>query len=219
MLTACGSNQATPSPTRKPVEPGAHPRRFPAAGRLQQCGADGSGSLGSQTGGSTCRPAAYNGIVGVKATYGRISRYGVAPLSWSLDHVGILTRTVAEEDQAPSHVRRGFALADVGLSVEALRGGSRDVGDIQVEMVDGHVFGVLTIPFGKTDKLGQGEVGHVHLDTLVLLQEMAVACGRDPRTLWRYVRAMAVGDAAVARLYADLERFGDLSSYRQIAAS
>jgi aspartyl-tRNA(Asn)/glutamyl-tRNA(Gln) amidotransferase subunit A len=53
-------------------------------------------ALGSQTGGSTCRPAAYNGIVGVKPTYGRISRYGVAPLSWSLDHVGILTRTVAD---------------------------------------------------------------------------------------------------------------------------
>ena len=32
----------------------------------------------------------------MKATYGRISRYGVAPLSWSLDHVGILTRTVAD---------------------------------------------------------------------------------------------------------------------------
>ena len=53
-------------------------------------------ALGSQTGGSTCRPAAYNGIVGLKATYGRISKYGVAPLSWSLDHVGILTRTVAD---------------------------------------------------------------------------------------------------------------------------
>ena len=53
-------------------------------------------ALGSQTGGSTCRPAAYNGIVGLKPTYGRISRYGVAPVSWSLDHVGILTRTVAD---------------------------------------------------------------------------------------------------------------------------
>ena len=53
-------------------------------------------ALGSQTGGSTCRPAAYNGIVGFKPTYGRISRYGVVPVSWSLDTVGILVRTVAD---------------------------------------------------------------------------------------------------------------------------
>jgi aspartyl-tRNA(Asn)/glutamyl-tRNA(Gln) amidotransferase subunit A len=53
-------------------------------------------ALGSQTGGSTLRPAAYNGIVGLKPTYGRISRYGVVPLSWSLDTVGIMTRTVED---------------------------------------------------------------------------------------------------------------------------
>ena len=53
-------------------------------------------ALGSQTGGSTCRPAAYNGIVGLKPSYGRISRHGVVPLSWSLDTVGILVRSVAD---------------------------------------------------------------------------------------------------------------------------
>lgn len=53
-------------------------------------------ALGSQTGGSTCRPAAYNGIVGLKPTYGRISRHGVVPLSWSLDTVGILVRSVED---------------------------------------------------------------------------------------------------------------------------
>lgn len=53
-------------------------------------------ALGSQTGGSTGRPAAYNGIVGLKPTYGRISCYGVMPLSWSLDTVGILTRGVED---------------------------------------------------------------------------------------------------------------------------
>jgi Asp-tRNA(Asn)/Glu-tRNA(Gln) amidotransferase A subunit family amidase len=53
-------------------------------------------ALGSQTGGSTLRPAAFNGIVGLKAEHGRISTYGVAALSWRLDHVGILARSVAD---------------------------------------------------------------------------------------------------------------------------
>ena len=53
-------------------------------------------ALGSQTGGSTCRPASYNGIVGLKPSYGRISRYGVIPVSWSVDTVGILVRTVED---------------------------------------------------------------------------------------------------------------------------
>jgi Asp-tRNA(Asn)/Glu-tRNA(Gln) amidotransferase A subunit family amidase len=42
------------------------------------------------------RPAAYNGVVGFKPTYGRISKRGVLPLSWSLDHVGLLARSVAD---------------------------------------------------------------------------------------------------------------------------
>jgi len=53
-------------------------------------------ALGTQTGGSLLRPAAYNGIVGFKATYGRISNEGVIPNSWSLDHVGVHTRSVAD---------------------------------------------------------------------------------------------------------------------------
>lgn len=53
-------------------------------------------ALGSQTIGSTVRPAAYCGIVGLKGTWGRISTEGVTPLSWSLDHVGIFARTVED---------------------------------------------------------------------------------------------------------------------------
>ena len=85
-----------PSPTRNPWNlehtPGGSSSGSSAAVAARMVPA----ALGSQTGGSTCRPAAYNGIVGLKPTYGRISRYGVAPVSWSLDHVGILTRTVAD---------------------------------------------------------------------------------------------------------------------------
>ncbi|MGH9022839.1 MAG: amidase [Acidimicrobiia bacterium] len=53
-------------------------------------------ALGTQTVGSTLRPAGYCGIVGFKGTHGRISCSGVVPLAWSLDHVGILCRSVAD---------------------------------------------------------------------------------------------------------------------------
>ncbi|MEL7462873.1 MAG: amidase [Pseudomonadota bacterium] len=53
-------------------------------------------SMGSDTGGSIRIPAAVCGVVGLKPTYGRCSRAGVTSLSWSLDHVGPLTRTVAD---------------------------------------------------------------------------------------------------------------------------
>ena len=54
------------------------------------------GSLGSDTGGSIRGPAGLCGIVGLKPTYGRVSRSGVLPLSWSLDHVGPMTWTVED---------------------------------------------------------------------------------------------------------------------------
>jgi aspartyl-tRNA(Asn)/glutamyl-tRNA(Gln) amidotransferase subunit A len=56
------------------------------------------GALGSDTGGSIRIPAALCGAVGMKPTFGRVSKSGVFPLSWSLDHVGPITRTV--EDNA-----------------------------------------------------------------------------------------------------------------------
>jgi len=53
-------------------------------------------ALGSDTGGSIRMPAAACGTVGLKATFGRVSRDGVIPHSWSLDHAGPLTRTVTD---------------------------------------------------------------------------------------------------------------------------
>jgi len=53
-------------------------------------------SLGTDTAGSVRMPASYCGIVGLKATYGRVSNRGAIPLSWTLDHIGPLCRTVRD---------------------------------------------------------------------------------------------------------------------------
>jgi aspartyl-tRNA(Asn)/glutamyl-tRNA(Gln) amidotransferase subunit A len=83
-------------PARNPWNPDHHPGGS----------SSGSGSgiaaglfpmaLGSDTGGSVRNPASACGIVGLKPTYGLVSRRGVFPLSFTLDHVGPLTRTVAD---------------------------------------------------------------------------------------------------------------------------
>jgi aspartyl-tRNA(Asn)/glutamyl-tRNA(Gln) amidotransferase subunit A len=54
------------------------------------------GALGTDTGGSIRIPSALCGIAGIKPTYGRVSRYGITPLSWSLDHAGPMAKTVED---------------------------------------------------------------------------------------------------------------------------
>ena len=85
-----------PSPTLNPWNtahtPGGSSSGSAVAVAANLCPA----ALGSQTVGSVLRPASYNGVVGLKPTFGRVSRRGVIPVSWSLDTVGWMTRTVED---------------------------------------------------------------------------------------------------------------------------
>jgi aspartyl-tRNA(Asn)/glutamyl-tRNA(Gln) amidotransferase subunit A len=61
-------------------------------------------AIGTDTGDSARRPPSFAGVVGFKPTYGLISRYGVLPYAPSLDHVGIITRTVADAAIVSEHL-------------------------------------------------------------------------------------------------------------------
>ncbi|MED5579344.1 MAG: amidase [Nitrospinota bacterium] len=83
-------------------------------------------ALGSQTGGSILRPSAYCGIVGFKPSYGLISRSGVIEVSWTLDHIGTLTRCVEDAVlllkymTGPDHAdetTQGFAPLNFGIHI------------------------------------------------------------------------------------------------------
>ena len=112
------------------------------------CGGSSSGSgtatasgflpaaIGTDTGGSVRNPATMCGIVGMKATYGLVSRRGVVPLAYSLDHVGTLTRTVRDnalmldliaghDAQDPGSANRatGGYTAQLGRDIKGLRVG------------------------------------------------------------------------------------------------
>jgi aspartyl-tRNA(Asn)/glutamyl-tRNA(Gln) amidotransferase subunit A len=80
------------NPWNLDYSPGGSSGGSAAAVAAQLCFA----AIGTDTGGSIRQPSTYCGVVGLKPTYGRVSTWGVIPLSWSLDHLGPITRTAMD---------------------------------------------------------------------------------------------------------------------------
>jgi aspartyl-tRNA(Asn)/glutamyl-tRNA(Gln) amidotransferase subunit A len=83
-------------PTSNPWDPNRVPGGSSGGSGVAVAAGLATAALGSDTGGSIRIPASLCGIVGLKPSFGRVSRAGVVPHSWSLDHAGPLTSTVAD---------------------------------------------------------------------------------------------------------------------------
>ncbi|HZO82492.1 MAG TPA: amidase [Candidatus Binataceae bacterium] len=94
---ACGGTAKTAwGTTLNPYDPERLPGGSSSGSAAAIVARSAAATIGSDTGGSIRIPAAFCGCVGLKQTYSRVSRYGVLPLSDSLDHVGPITRSVRD---------------------------------------------------------------------------------------------------------------------------
>lgn len=170
--------------------------------------------LGSDTGGSIRIPAAWCGTVGVKPTYGLVSRAGALPLSWSLDHVGPLGRTVADcahllqaiagadaRDGSTAGVPVGDYLRDLDRGVAGLRiGVPREYFfDVVDPAVDGLVRDAITELAGQgafVDEVSLPHVGYAPGAGLAIMSAEAASWHGS----WLRDRADEYGADVLARI-------------------
>lgn len=98
-------------------------------------------AMGSDTGGSIRIPASFCGVVGLKPTFGRVSRDGIVPHSWSLDHPGPLTRSV-EDAALVMNVLAGYDARDPACQDRAVpdhtQGLGRGVRALRIGVIENH---------------------------------------------------------------------------------
>ena len=140
-------------------------------------------AMGSDTGGSIRIPASFCGVVGLKPTYGRVSRFGALPLSWSLDHMGPLARSVRDaalvlnalagrDPRDPASSRRPAEdyVPDEGCAVRGLRVGVAD--NFYFETLDPEVDLAVRGALARARSLG-AEVMPVRVPDIAALNAVA----------------------------------------------
>jgi len=135
-------------------------------------------ALGSDTGGSVRQPAAFCGVIGLKPTYGRVSRYGLVAFASSLDQIGPLTRTV-EDCAFLTQIIAGHDLCDSTSSAQP-------VPDYQEEMKE-RLNPIKAAYLGE--KILEGidlEVKDIYYKTLQLLEESGAQLFEKEFPLWKY---------------------------------
>lgn len=128
-ITSCFGNVVNPWRVNEDLVPGGS-----SGGSAAAVAADcAMMALGSDTGGSVRQPASFCGIVGVKPTYGRCSRFGMIAFSSSLDQAGIFTKTVADAALSLQSIM-GFDQRDstsVNIDVPDLINGIKNIHDLK----------------------------------------------------------------------------------------
>lgn len=147
-------------------------------------------SLGTDTGGSIRFPAMANGIVGLKPTYGRVSRHGILPLAESLDHVGPMTRSVRDaaivleaiagldpNDPTSLDAPVPRMLDELGRGVEGVRIGLDRA--YALDGVDPGLASAIEVAVGELERLGAQVVGVQVPDVSEVLAAWPVVCAAE----------------------------------------
>ena len=149
--------------------------------------------MGSDTGASIRAPASFCGVVGLKPTYGRVSRAGALPLAWSLDHAGPIARTVAdcalilqtiagrdERDPASSTTRVDDYIADLQRGLHGVRVGVPreyffDLVEPEVEHLVRSAVGMLESLGASVSEVSLPHVEHAQVAGNVIMSTEAAA--------------------------------------------